>query len=180
MATSHGAAFLYGLLPHAKVRTIFESAGVERTYSDDYSTAALTRRHSFSAAISRAPEHEWLYTELWAIFVAFNQAFKLDIQQIDEPLQVIRYPIGGQIDWHVDGQEAHSSKVRKLSLSIQLSDGHDYVGGDIEFAAQPRDPFARMIGSAVCFPSYCPHRITPVAQGQRFSLVAFAVGPAFR
>lgn len=176
----HGAACLYGLITEDKVRSILKSIGPESTRPDQFSAAALERRHSFSAPIARCPEHDWLYDELWSIFCAFNRNYRFDIEAVDAPLQVIRYPVHGQIDWHVDGQAADDVDVRKLSLSIQLSPSDAYSGGNVEFAAQPYDPFARALGSVICFPSYCAHRVTPITNGERLSLVAFAVGRAFR
>jgi len=35
-------------------------------------------------------------------------------------------------------------------------------------------------GTATLFPSYLLHRVTPVTQGERFSLTIWAHGPQFR
>ena len=180
MSSMHGAAFAYGLLKPEKVQAVLRSASAEAPQSDRFAASTLLNRRSFTAPILRNPDTEWLYGEVWSMFTAFNRTSQLDFDAIEVPLQVIRYPVGGCVDWHVDGASADAVNTRKLSLSIQLSSADSYRGGDIEFAAQAHDPFSRELGSAVCFPSYCAHRVTTVTEGERTSLVAFAIGSAFR
>jgi predicted 2-oxoglutarate/Fe(II)-dependent dioxygenase YbiX len=180
MSNTHGATCLHGLLTTEKVQSVLRTGSFEAMRPDHFAGASLANRRSFSTTIERIAENEWLYDEIMSLFTAFNHGYNLDIDAVEEPLQLIQYRLGGCIDWHVDSQPHDSAKVRKLSLSIQLSPADKYVGGDIEFAAQPHDPFARALGSVVCFPSYCAHRVTPITEGERFSLVAFAAGPAFR
>jgi PKHD-type hydroxylase len=78
-------------------------------------------------------------------------------------------------------------KDRKLSMTIQLSDSHEYTGGDFEI-----DTFTdfkdlnvdkeelRKKGTVFVFPSFLGHRVTPVTSGLRKSLVAWIEGPKFR
>lgn len=180
MSNTHGATCLYGLFSPDKVESVLQAGSLEAMRPDQFAGTSLSNRRSFSVTIDRTAAHEWIYAEVSAIFTAFNRGYKLDIEAIEEPLQLIRYPLGGCIDWHVDSQPHDDAKVRKLSLSIQLSPAESYQGGDVQFAAQPHDPFARALGTAVCFPSYCAHRVTPVTAGERRSLVAFILGPTFR
>lgn len=180
MGNTHGAVCLYGLMTSEKAQSVLGSAASEALLPDQFAAASLAKRSSFTAPIAHTAENDWLYVEIWSIFTAFNRSYQLSINAVEEPLQIIRYPVGGCIDWHVDGQSEVASNTRKLSLSIQLSPEASYGGGNIEFLAQPADPFARALGSAICFPSYCAHRVTPVTHGERLSLVAFAIGSAFR
>jgi PKHD-type hydroxylase len=74
--------------------------------------------------------------------------------------------------------------VRKLSISVQLSDCSEYEGGELEF--QPRDvqdpnhtiacTEAQTKGSIIIFPSYVWHRVKPVTKGTRYSLVIWNLG----
>jgi len=89
----------------------------------------------------------------------------------------------GHFDWHEDvqwGKEDFSD--RKLSVTIQLSDPAEYEGGNFEFEfAPPIDPtLAKKKGTVVVFPSYLRHRVTPVTQGVRKSLVAWFEGPRWK
>ena len=84
---------------------------------------------------------------------------------------------------------SHGELVRKLTVVVQLDDGGDYVGGDLEVLRFGSDaPSAievpaeamRQRGTAIVFPSYVLHRVTPVTAGQRRTLVGWLVGPRFR
>lgn len=72
---------------------------------------------------------------------------------------------------------------RKLSISVQLSDGSAYEGGDLVFPdieeALPTD-MMKGIGTAIIFPSYLKHGVTPVTKGVRHSAVSWMLGPTFR
>jgi PKHD-type hydroxylase len=89
-------------------------------------------------------------------------------------------------DWHVDtnfwgkGSEGHIH--RKITMIVQLSDGSDYEGGDLEFKDNTinQDHDFRAKGSVILFPAPWSHRITPVTKGLRRSLVAWVEGPAWR
>jgi PKHD-type hydroxylase len=67
---------------------------------------------------------------------------------------------------------------RKLSAVLMLSDQNDYEGGELEI--RDVDPIKLNQGSIIIFPSPLFHRVKEVTKGNRFSAVAWAVGPAFR
>lgn len=89
----------------------------------------------------------------------------------------------GRYEWHHDvwweNTRAHD---RKLSVIIQLSDPDTYKGGDFELG-EPCD-FNNIKfkprGSVLVFPSFFRHRVLPVTEGIRFSLVSWIDGPKFR
>jgi PKHD-type hydroxylase len=91
---------------------------------------------------------------------------------------------GGHFDWHKDyGKDygAPDQEPRKLSLSIQLSDGAGYQGCELEVRAGNQVDIApKTRGAVVAFPSYVLHRVTPITSGVRKSLVVWAVGPEFK
>ena len=69
--------------------------------------------------------------------------------------------------------------LRKLSVSIQLSDPASYEGGDLEInMGSFSKTAARDKGALIIFPSYALHRVHPVTSGERHSLVAWIVGNA--
>jgi PKHD-type hydroxylase len=69
----------------------------------------------------------------------------------------------------------------QMSVTIQLSDPSDYEGGDMEFLCGPEIvTAAKPIGTAIVFPSYIMHRVTPVTRGLRRSVVAWVSGPPYR
>ena len=70
---------------------------------------------------------------------------------------------------------------RKLTLSLQLSDGSAYEGCDLEArAAYPTDVAPRERGTLVAFRANVLHRVTPITRGVRKSLVIWAAGPEYR
>jgi len=123
-----------------------------------------------------------------------------------EDAQYTVYEEGDEYDWHTDGhQDRYAAKtlvqiaenpmplnqttnpllaglVRKISLTVNLSSPKDYEGGTLElnfhnqthgFENSPR-------GSAIAFPSFIHHRITPVTKGIRKSAVMWVNGPPIR
>jgi len=78
-------------------------------------------------------------------------------------------------------------KVRKLSVTINLTNSENYEGGDLKFDLGPHNKDgrykvsneARERGSIVVFPSHVVHQVTPVTKGTRYSLVIWNVGWPF-
>ena len=71
--------------------------------------------------------------------------------------------------------------VRKLSVSLLLSDPDDYDGGDLQFKFGEEEQTAeRERGMMTLFLSWSLHRVTPVTRGTRYSLVAWTSGPPFK
>jgi hypothetical protein len=75
-------------------------------------------------------------------------------------------------------------KVRKISMTVNLTDPKNYDGGNLKFDLGPytkKDRFKicddiRPQGSAIVFPSFTYHCITPVTKGTRYSLVLWCLG----
>lgn len=123
---------------------------------------------------------EFLFNE------ANRNAFGFDLWSLNE-IQFTSYSHEdeGKYDWHTDlNWLDHRPNHRKLSMVIQLSDSMDYKGGDLQLdppaLGVPDANVLRKRGTAICFPSLVPHRVTPVIEGQRHSLVAWYEGPKFR
>ena len=128
-----------------------------------------------------APETDnlWIFKKLQAAAAQANQYYRFDIAGFKERLQVAEYTGSGHYTWHIDvGKNDMSS--RKLSVSVQLSDGNDYEGGDLEFHSLGNTNAPKSIGSTIIFPSYLLHRVTPVTSGMRRSLVVWVHGAPFR
>ncbi len=97
-----------------------------------------------------------------------------------EELQISRYGIGGHYDWHIDCSAPQNGLQRKLSFSLQLSSPDEYAGGDLVFGRNCPQVATRTQGSIIVFPSCIFHKVTPVTEGQRFSVVGWIRGPQFR
>ena len=136
-------------------------------------------RVSEVAWIAQRPDTHWLYHKLAVLFDAVNTQFGFELLGLIDPPQYTVYSAAQHFDWHIDVGTGAAS-VRKLSLTVQLSDGSEYEGGDLEFVGTRGPAGSRAIGSATVFPSFLGHRVTPIRSGVRRSLVAWACGPSFR
>lgn len=135
-------------------------------------------RNSTVQFLSPTPESEWLYSKFEAAILELNKGFQYDLKGFYEGMQVATYTSDGHYNWHSDfGRGVYS--VRKLSFSVQLSNPEEYEGGELEFMAS-REPAPRQQGTLIAFPSFLVHRVRPVTQGKRMSLVSWISGPPFR
>ncbi len=143
-------------------------------------------RRSKVAWIKKEEGFGWAYDRIAQLAQGFNQRFfGFELTSIEQALQVARYEGGpveqqaGGYDWHTDF--GMSEQGRKLSISVQLSDGDAYQGGDLEFDVSTEvTKVGREKGLAIAFPSFVRHRVAPVTQGVRYSLVAWVHGPRWR
>ena len=112
--------------------------------------------------------------------------WKWNITSLEFPQYGI-YNKGGYYGWHKDVVHPNSPDydpniVRKISISIWLNDPDEYEGGEIQFHYH-KTFFYRVKppkGTAVIFPAWLPHRVTPVRSGKRTSIVAWMRGPFFK
>ena len=107
--------------------------------------------------------------------------FGFEGMQITENAQYTEYPEGGFYDWHVDNDVNMSNEppVRKISMTCLLSPETEYVGGDLELMTESKIAKIKQ-GHAIFFASFIRHRVTPVIQGNRKSLVMWFGGPPFK
>jgi len=126
-------------------------------------------------------KNAWLAGILMYVAKLENLSYGFDLSALRE-LQITKYNVGGKYDWHHDVIPVYPCQ-RKLSMIIQLSDGSEYEGGDFEFRDDTTEPIASKLrdkGSILIFPSMMMHRVTPITEGVRKSLVAWVEGPAWR
>jgi PKHD-type hydroxylase len=135
-------------------------------------------REGAAREVTYGNETAWLYRRVAELFTIANEWYRYRIVAMAEPLLYCEYPSDGKFDWHVDCGEPPTGS-RKISLSVQLSDSDDYGEGRLEFAPNGELRDARAMGTAIAFPSFAWHRVTPVTTGVRRSLVAWAHGPTF-
>lgn len=102
-----------------------------------------------------------------------------------ELIQFGEYKNKGFYDWHRDTNFNPNVPLRKLSVTVQLSDPKDYAGGNLEMKnikdQELRMPLGqfRKRGTVIVFPSMLYHRVSPVERGTRYSLVQWFNGPDF-
>ena len=140
------------------------------------------RGPEFRCAQARRITHDGrsgsIYNLIERLFVAANDYFHYEIDGIQEPILHATYPVGGHFSWHTDTGPGRMA-TRKLSVSIMLSSSVAFDGGDLEFCPGGRLTDDLSPGTAIVFPSYMAHRVTPVTRGQRTALVGWVHGREF-
>ena len=143
----------------------------------------------------------WIYKELHPYVHQANRSAGWNFQwDRSEEIQFTKYNLNQYYDWHCDSWDTpynrpntpENGKIRKLSMTCQLTDSSEYKGGELEFDFRNYDPHMRdeskhkvqckqilPKGSIIVFPSFVWHRVKPVTQGTRYSLVVWNLGNPF-
>ena len=143
-------------------------------------------------------DDRWIYDAVQPFVHAANKNAEWNFQwDWSEACQFTRYSKGQFYDWHCDSWDRPyveegptKGKIRKLSVTVSLSDPKDYSGGELEFDYRNKNPKekTRFVkcneisprGSIVVFPSFLWHRVCPVTRGTRYSLVMWNLGLPFK
>ena len=138
----------------------------------------------------------WIYKEIQPYIHEANRRAGWNFDwEYSESCQFTKYKLGQYYGWHTDAWEEPytdkgptKGKIRKLSVTVSLSDQKDYTGGELEFQLRnmddptPSQQCTEILpkGSLVVFPSWTWHRVKPVKTGTRYSLVIWNVGKPYR
>ena len=123
-----------------------------------------------------------MYRDLDKFIQAANlNHFGFEDVRVTENAQFTEYPVGGFYDWHMDCDVhmQHEPPVRKISMTLLLSDPSEFEGGHLELGAPGKFGELKQ-GHAICFASFINHRVQPVTRGVRQSLVVWFGGKPFR
>ena len=92
----------------------------------------------------------WLYNEIQPYVHMANQNAKWNFQwDYSDAFQFTEYTPGQFYDWHTDSSAgpyncpddiSRHGKVRKISLSVMLTDPEEYEGGELQFNFKANDP----------------------------------------
>jgi PKHD-type hydroxylase len=138
----------------------------------------------------------WIYKEVQPYIHEANKKANWNFQWDEsEHCQFTKYKLNQYYDWHCDsfGEPNMNGKIRKISMTCQLTDGSEYEGGELEFDFRNYEPNMRdeskhkiqckeilPKGSIIVFPSFLWHRVKPVTKGIRYSLVMWNLGYPFK
>ena len=147
----------------------------------DSLVADISHRDTKVSWIYPEPESQFIFRRVTDIVLNLNSSyFNFDLLGMIEGFQFTKYeaPTGF---YGVHSDRSPNTHIRKLSMSVQLSDPSTYEGGELILHAggEPVEP-EKDQGKMICFPSYILHEVKPVTKGTRYSLVAWFTGPAFR
>ena len=139
----------------------------------------------------------WVYERLQQLFLTANDecGWHLDLDTFENCQYTVYHGHEqGHYNWHYDAHPwpygddtKFPGRVRKLSASILMNDPSEYTGGELEIDAgmehdERKTERVRLggIGDMVIFSSIAPHKVHPVTQGTRKSLVVWALGPKYK
>ena len=140
----------------------------------------------------------WIYNEIQHYVRIANKSAGWNFNwDWSEACQFTKYKKGQYYDWHSDSWKKPyaqkgdaKGKIRKLSVTLSLTDPETYKGGELEFDFRQNGPDEKQKlvvckeilpkGSLVVFPSFVWHRVKPVTKGVRYSLVVWNLGYPFK
>ena len=141
----------------------------------------------------RNSKNSWIATDSWIagmikhfVEVANNNFFNYNLTKWSDQIQYTVYDESkSHYNWHSDITESNfsSNLVRKLSISLLLSDPDEYEGGEFQIMHMGDNTMTTMkppMGTAIIFSSTTRHRVRPIKSGKRISLVGWYGGPPFR
>lgn len=139
-----------------------------------------TRKGQVMFARTNPPHTKLMVDLIHHVAVKYNIAIKEG--EID--WQFVKYDVGDFFGNHRDSYPTvfgmnDELGVRKLSLTVQLSEESDYEGGELRLENDTSGAYHlnKEIGQGVVFPSWIRHEIKPITKGTRYALVAWQRGP---
>jgi PKHD-type hydroxylase len=125
-----------------------------------------------------------VFLKLSEIVNSLNDKFyRYDLTEM-ESLQFTEYNSESQGFYRSHSDDGYKFNLfRKLSVSVQLSDPADYVGGDLVFYRNTLSECTvapKEIGTVIVFPSFVIHEVKKITAGTRQSLVTWVNGPRFK
>ena len=145
-------------------------------------------------------DEHWLFKLIFHYVKTANEmaGWNFDIDYT-ENMQFTIYNKNQHYGWHCDSSEIpydcphdikKHGKIRKLSVTVSLTDPKEFKGGDFEFDFRTYNDIKKTKfikpkeikpkGSILVFPSHTWHRVLPVTTGTRYSLVAWVCGKPFK
>ena len=124
---------------------------------------------------------DWAFGRVTDIVMNLNDRFfKFDLFGMLEGFQFTNYIApGGKYGRHIDS--SFNGTIRKLSVSIQLTDPKKYEGGELYlYSDEEGQVMDKEQGTLILFPSYTLHEVMPVTKGERNSLVSWITGKPFK
>lgn len=123
---------------------------------------------------------DWLYRKMAGLIPQVNYDF---FNQDIEAFSFFQYTVYRKdefYNWHVDAEDGYSTLTRKMSAVVLLSDPRSYDGGEFEIVVGGNVTNPEVMkpnaGDVIFFNSWFPHRVRPISDGVRKSLVTWISG----
>jgi hypothetical protein len=120
-------------------------------------------RKYFSQQISYNEDTKWIFEKLTEFF---EMETKLKITTIKNKIHFHKFVEG---DWF--GKHNDAINNRMFAVGVLLND--DFEGGDFKLYNTNEYTLNKLIGNAYIFDSRINHEITPILNGERYSLLWF-------
>tara|TARA_R110000751_G_scaffold303933_1_gene419003 strand:+ start:2988 stop:3602 length:615 start_codon:yes stop_codon:yes gene_type:complete len=179
----------YGISQNSQLAITGNFQGIEKLSSEQEKDLKKLR----DSKVSFLTE-PWIFKEIHPFINQANRNAEWNFEWSDsESCQFTKYGLNQHYGWHCDSWAEpykdppwRKGLIRKLSAIVALSDSSEYVGGDLEFDLRHQEKPKIVIckelkkkGSIVVFPSFVWHRVKPVTEGTRYSLVAWNLGQPY-
>jgi len=137
-------------------------------------------RDSEVAWINHDNHSDWLFQRLSQITGKVNyDHFLYEIEGLDT-IQYTKYSKDQHYTWHWDLEFGWQEYERKISFTVCLSDPDEYTGGEFELCHngnfEDTVKLKPQKGDIIYFASWMPHRVLPIVDGNRKSLVGWVMG----
>jgi PKHD-type hydroxylase len=164
---------------HHLALSLKEKNGCRGTTTD----ANFMHRKSDVIWINNSQESYWLYKKVSdAVRKINDKTYQFELSGA-ESFQYTIYKDSelGEYFWHRDTLMYKIESVRKISVSILLSDTKEFKGGSFLFSPDGKPiEIEQEKGRMIVFPSWTPHCVTPILKGTRISLVMWLYGKRFK
>lgn len=179
-----------GLFSDQEVDKIVEYCDTQERMVAQVSEKGLidTDRKSKVSFIHRQDQSSWIFDRINNAIDAVNDQFYNFNLNGYSYIQYSEYhgDESGKYDFHMDtflGEKGKNFEMRKLSLVMMLNiPGVDFQGGEFQINSSSEagaENIEMIKGRMIFFPSFLIHRVAPVTQGIRKSLVIWVTGPKF-
>jgi len=150
----------------------YSKAGIYNLSSDN-GKGHLTKHRRVRQSLLDKENNKEIFEQIIRLFNEANSVlFKENYDEFLTRIYLMKYDSTdlGHFNWHIDTIESDElDTIRKLSMSIILND--KFHGGELIF----KDKTFKNVkpGTCIIFPSTYEHKVDPVLEGTRFSLVAW-------
>lgn len=164
------------------IQTVTESEKFEAGRISNPTAQNRSANRKVSMTVLDIDKYRWIYERLMTTVTFYNDRYwqyRLPTNvnsTLLEPVQFYKYDGSeqGHYNWHSDVGVRGATAKRSLSVSVQLSAGDSYEGGDFMIQTSVDSVgLMRTQGTMFLFPSFVLHKVTPVTRGTRYSLVAW-------
>jgi PKHD-type hydroxylase len=147
---------------------------------DGASEVNIKSRDSSVMWITPDQSSDWIYHRIADLIPKVNYDFFMQDIEAFTFFQYTVYRKGEYYDWHIDAEDVYNTLTRKMSIVVSLTDPNSYDGGEFEIIIGGNVNAPTVLkpkkGDVIIFNSWMPHRVRPVVDGVRKSLVTWISG----